>query len=67
MSGRESQIGLTYIYKRRNQEMIVVLGYKEVEEIVSSKVIMMQGAFFNANTIQTVGKDGKWRKWGLES
>jgi hypothetical protein len=65
MSGREDQISLTYNYKRTNQEMIVVLGYKEVEEIVSSKVIMMQGAFFNANTIQTVREDGKWRKWGL--
>ena len=62
---REGQIGLTYNYKRINQEMIVVLGYKEVEEMVSSKVIMMQGAFFNAKTIQTVGKGGKWRKWGL--
>jgi hypothetical protein len=61
MLEREDQIG----YKRINQEMIVVLGYKEVEEMVSSKVIMMQGAFFNANTIQTVGKDRKWRKWGL--
>ena len=65
MLEREDQIGLTYNYKRKFQEMIVVLAYEEVEEMVSSKVIIMQGAFFNANTIQTVGKDGKWREWGL--
>jgi hypothetical protein len=65
MSGGKDQIGLTYNYKRTNQEMIVVLRYKEVEDMVSSKVIMMQGAFFDANTIQTIRKDGQWRKWGL--
>lgn len=61
----EDQIGLTYNYRRINKEMIVVLAYKEVEEMVSSILIVMQGALFNANTIQTVGKYGKWRKWGL--
>jgi hypothetical protein len=65
MLEREDQIGLTYNYKRINQEMIIVLAYKEVEEMVSSKVIIMEGAFLNGNTIHTVGNDGKWRKWGL--
>lgn len=64
----EDQIGLKYNYRYNrimDQEMTVILEYKEVEEMVSSKVIIMQGAFFNANTIDTVGRDGQLRKWEL--
>ena len=43
--------------------MVLRISYKEVEEIVSSKVIMMEGVLLSANTIKTVGVDGKWRKW----
>jgi hypothetical protein len=65
---RDPDIGLTYDYrhnKTRNQEIMIALGYKEVEEIVSSKVIILEGALFNANTVQTVGKDGQLGKWEL--
>jgi hypothetical protein len=45
--------------------MVLRISYKEVEEIVSSKVIVMEGVLLNAGTIKTVGVDGKWRMWYL--
>jgi len=46
-------------------EMVLRVPYKEIEEIVSSKVIVMKGALLNAGTINTSSADGKWRKWYL--
>jgi hypothetical protein len=46
-------------------EMVLRVPYKEIEEIVSSRAIVMKGMLFNAGTINTVGADGKWRKWYL--
>jgi hypothetical protein len=46
-------------------ETVLRVSYKEIEEIVSSKVIVMEGVLLNANTIKTVSVDGKWRKWYL--
>ncbi|KAE9373847.1 hypothetical protein N431DRAFT_337194 [Stipitochalara longipes BDJ] len=51
--------------KSRDQEMVVRLLYNEVEDIVSSKIIMMEGWLVNANTIKTARKDGKWKTWQL--
>lgn len=41
----EDQIGLKYNYRynrRLDQEMTVILGHRDVEEMISSKVVMMQ-------------------------
>jgi hypothetical protein len=43
--------------------MTLRISYKRVEEVVSSKVIVMEGVLMN--TIKTVGVDGKYRKWYL--
>jgi hypothetical protein len=64
----DDQMDLIFGYrynKRRIKEMVLRLSYKEVEELVSSKVIMTEGVLLNANTIKTVGIDGKLRKWNL--
>jgi hypothetical protein len=37
--------------------MVVRLLYKEVEEMISSKVIIIKGWLVNANTIKTLSKD----------
>jgi hypothetical protein len=42
--------------------MVIRISYKEAEEIVSSKVIIMEGRLLNANTIKTIGVDSEWRK-----
>jgi hypothetical protein len=49
----------------RPRGIVLRISYKEVEEIVSSKVIVMEGVLLNAGTIKTVGVDGKWRMWYL--
>jgi hypothetical protein len=49
----------------RSGGIVLRITYKEIEEIVSSKVIVMEGVLLNAGTIKTVGVDGKWRKWYL--
>ncbi len=62
------QIDMIFNYryiKRVNQEMVIRLSYKEVEEMVSSKVIMTEGWLLNANTIKTAGEVGRWKKWQL--
>lgn len=62
------QISLIFHFKDSNKRaggMVLRISYKEIEEIVSSKVIMMEGVLLSANTIKTVGVDGKWRKWYL--
>jgi hypothetical protein len=46
-------------------EMVLRVPYKEIGEIVSSKVIVMKGVLLNAGTINTFSADGKWRKWYL--
>ena len=51
--------------KHEPGEMVLRVPYKEIEEIVSSKVIVMKGALLNAGTINTSSADGKWRKWYL--
>jgi hypothetical protein len=45
--------------------MVLRISYKEIEQIISSRVIVMEGMLLNAGTIKTVGVDGKWRKWYL--
>ena len=45
--------------------MVIRISDKEIEDIVTSKFIMMEGVLLSANTIKTVGVDGKWRKWYL--
>jgi hypothetical protein len=45
--------------------MVIRISYKEIEQIISSRVIVMEGMLVNAGTIKTVGVDGKWRKWYL--
>jgi hypothetical protein len=62
------QIVLVFDFKDGNKGaggMVLRISYKEIEEIVSSKVIMMEGVLLSANTIKAVGVDGKWRKWYL--
>ncbi len=43
--------------KRMAQEMVIRLLYKDVEEIVSSKVIITKGGLVNAYKIEIAGKD----------
>jgi hypothetical protein len=43
-------------------EMVLRISYKEIEEIVSSKVIIMEGRLLNSNTIKRAGLNSKWRK-----
>jgi hypothetical protein len=45
--------------------MVLRIIYKEIEEIVFNKVIIMEGMFLNVRTIKTVNVNGKWRKWYL--
>ncbi|KAH6667739.1 hypothetical protein B0J14DRAFT_567113 [Halenospora varia] len=62
------QIGQIFGFKDNNTtpgEMVLRISYKEIEEIVSSKVIIMEGWLLNANVIETVGVNGEWRKWYL--
>ena len=61
LNREEDQIKIIFNYKhikRIAQEMIVRLLYKEVEEIVSSKVIITKGGLVNAYEIETTGNDG---------
>jgi hypothetical protein len=62
------QIDRIFGFKDNNStpgEMVLRTSYKEIEMIVSSKVIIMEGGLLNANTIKTVGVDGNQRKWYL--
>jgi hypothetical protein len=62
------QIDQVFGFRHSNERsggMVLRITYKEIEEIVSSKVIVMEGVLLNAGTIKTVGVDGKWRKWYL--
>jgi hypothetical protein len=62
------QMDRIFGFRDRNgtlREMTLRVSYKEIEEIVSSQVIMMEGVLLNADTIKTVGVDGKQRKWYL--
>jgi hypothetical protein len=61
------QIGLIFDFKdsTRARGMFLRVLYKEIEEIISSKIIIMEGVLLSANAIKTVGVDGKWRKWYL--
>jgi hypothetical protein len=62
------QIDRIFKFKDNNRtsgEMVLRTSYKEIEVIVSSKVIMTEGGLLNANTIKTVGLDGNCRKWYL--
>lgn len=43
--------------------LVLGLPDKEVEEVVSSKVIIMEGMLMNA--ITTIGIDGQWREWHM--
>ncbi|KAH7418680.1 hypothetical protein BKA64DRAFT_654980 [Cadophora sp. MPI-SDFR-AT-0126] len=59
------QIGMIFDFKDSNKRaagMVLRISYKEIEDIVSCKVIMMEGVLLSAITIKTVGVDGKWRK-----
>jgi hypothetical protein len=51
--------------KRTVRELVLRVLYKEVKEVVSNKVIIIEGWFLNANTIKTIGVNGEWRKWYL--
>jgi hypothetical protein len=42
--------------------MVLRTSYKEIEMIVSSKVIIIEGGLLNVNIIKTVGVDGNQRK-----
>jgi hypothetical protein len=60
------QINWLFGFKDDNKTsrgMTLRISYKRVEEVVSSKVIVMEGVLMN--TIKTVGVDGKYRKWYL--
>jgi hypothetical protein len=62
------QIDRTFGFKDNNKtsrEVVLRISFKKIEEIVSSKVIIMEGGLLNANTIKTVSVNGKWRKWYL--
>jgi hypothetical protein len=62
------QIDQIFSFRDNNERsggMVLRISYKEIEEIVCSKVIVMEGVLLNAGTIKTVGVDGKWRKWYL--
>jgi hypothetical protein len=63
-----NQVDQTFGFQDKHEkpgEIVLRVPYKEIEEIVSSKVIVMKGVLFNAGTINTFSADGKWRKWYL--
>ena len=56
------QIDRTFGFKDNNKtprEVVLRISFKKIEEIVSSKVIIMEGGLLNANTIKTVSVNGK--------
>jgi len=62
------QIGQIFGFRDNSRtpgEMVLRISYKEIEEIVSSKVIIIEGRLLSTNTIKTVGINGEWRKWYL--
>lgn len=62
------QMDRIFSFKDSNEtfrDMVLSIPYKSAEEVISSKVIMMEGALLNSNTIKTFGVDDKWRKWYL--
>ncbi|KAH8653972.1 hypothetical protein BGZ60DRAFT_419076 [Tricladium varicosporioides] len=62
------QIDRIFGFRDKNEplrEMVLRISYKEIEEFVSSKLIMMEGLLLNSETIKTASADGKWRKWYL--
>ena len=64
----EDQMKIIFNYEHVNkvvQEIIVKILYKEIEEIISSKVFITKGGLFNSYKIETVGKDGQRRVWPL--
>jgi hypothetical protein len=64
----EDQMKIIFNYKHVNrivQEIVVKILYKEVEEIISSKVFIKKSELFSAYKIETAGKDGQRRVWPL--
>ncbi len=51
------------IINRISGSLILGLSDKEVEEVASSKGIIMEGALMNV--IKTMGIDGQWNKWHM--
>jgi hypothetical protein len=49
--------------KKMSESLVLCLSYKEVEKIVASREIIMEGVAMNA--IKTVGIDGEWKEWPL--
>ena len=54
---------LDQVIKRTRGISILCLSDKEVEEVVSSKVIIMEGILMDV--IKTVGVDGRCKDWGI--
>jgi hypothetical protein len=49
--------------KKISKSLVLCLSHKEVEEVVASREIIMEGVTINA--IKTVGIDGEWKEWSL--
>jgi hypothetical protein len=59
---KADQINQIFRFKDKNgplKEMVLRILYKEIEKFVSSKVIMIERLLLNAETVKTVGVDGK--------
>ena len=52
---------LDQVVKRTGGISILCLSDEEVEEVVSSQVMIMQGVLMDV--IKTVGVDGRWKDW----
>lgn len=53
--------------KKISSGMVLRISYQEIEEIVSSKVIVMERGPLNMDTIKIFSRDGNWRRWYLWS
>ncbi len=51
------------VTNKASGSLVLGLSDKEVEEVVSSKVIIMKGMLMNS--ITTIGVDGRWREWPI--
>jgi hypothetical protein len=49
--------------KKISKSLVLCLSHKEVEEVIASREIIIEGVAMNA--IKTVGIDGEWKEWSL--
>jgi hypothetical protein len=59
----EAHVLKSRVFSQISATLVLSLSYKEVEEVVSSRAIIMEGPLMSA--IRTIGIDGRGGKWDL--